>query len=88
MTAPLPSPLDNRAVARTLSEIADLLAETVSIRQHLTVLSGSEGIAEVSRLAEQALAVDPAHAEWQEISSRLGALREAMAAGASRETLD
>src|SRR5688500_17586883 len=63
MTAPLPSPLDNRAVARTLSEIADLLeikndnpfkirayrnaADIVANHPHALALVDADGLREI-----------------------------------------
>lgn len=79
---PNPSP-DARAQA-----IRDLLAEMISMRENLTTTGRSSSASAVGALMERALAIDPANSDWQQISMRLGALRDAIASGAPRETVN
>lgn len=75
------SRIDNQTAA-----IGDLLASAVVVAEKLTTSSSSSLAGEVGRLAEAALAIDPTKSEWQQISSKLSALRDTIESGASRET--
>ena len=76
MTAPLPSPLDNRAVARTLSEIADLLELKGDNPFKIRAYRNAADI--VSHAAEQVAELDEAALRaWNGIGKDLaGRIRE------------
>ncbi|MGH9217657.1 MAG: DNA polymerase/3'-5' exonuclease PolX, partial [Vicinamibacterales bacterium] len=76
MTAPLPSPLDNRAVARTLSEIADLLELKGDNPFKIRAYRNAADI--VSHAAEQVAGLDEAALRaWNGIGKDLaGRIRE------------
>ena len=76
MTAPLPSPLDNRAVARTLSEIADLLELKGDNPFKIRAYRNAADI--VSHAAEQVSGLDEAALRaWNGIGKDLaGRIRE------------
>ena len=76
MTAPLPSPLDNRAVARTLSEIADLLELKGDNPFKIRAYRNAADI--VSHAAEQVSGLDEAGLRaWNGIGKDLaGRIRE------------
>jgi DNA polymerase (family 10) len=76
MTAPLPSPLDNRAVARTLSEIADLLE--LKGDNPFKIRAYRNAVDIVSHAAEQVAALDDATLRsWNGIGKDLaGRIRE------------
>ena len=72
MTAPLPSPLDNRAVARTLSEIADLLELKGDNPFKIRAYRNAADI--VSQAAEQVAGLDEAALRaWNGIGKDLAA---------------
>jgi DNA polymerase (family X) len=72
MTAPLPSPLDNRAVARTLSEIADLLELKGDNPFKIRAYRNAADI--VSQAAEQVSGLDEAGLRaWNGIGKDLAA---------------
>jgi hypothetical protein len=73
-------------IDREAAVIRDLLAGAVAVAEKLTTSSSPSLAAEVGRLAEEALAIDSTKSEWQQISSRLSALRDTIASGTSRET--
>jgi DNA polymerase (family X) len=76
MTAPLPSPLDNRAVARTLSEIADLLE--LKGDNPFKIRAYRNAVDIVSHAAEQVSGLDEAALRsWNGIGKDLaGRIRE------------
>jgi DNA polymerase (family 10) len=76
MTAPLPSPLDNRAVARTLSEIADLLE--LKGDNPFKIRAYRNAVDIVSHAAEQVAGLDEAALRsWNGIGKDLaGRIRE------------
>ena len=78
---PADSPRDARA-----QRVRDLLAALIAIRQDL-VASRPVPAARLATLAEQALAIDPAGAEWQGIAGGLTAVRDALAAGETGDAI-
>ena len=68
--------------------VRDLLTDMIAMREALTSTEAASSAKRVGSLMERALAVDPADPAWQQISIRIGALREAIASRAPRETID
>jgi hypothetical protein len=68
--------------------IRGLLADLMAMRETLASTDTASSAKAVGTLMERALAIDPADAAWQQIAIRLGALREAVASRAPRETID
>jgi hypothetical protein len=82
-TRQIPTVSDPKADA-----IRELLASIVANAEQLTTPGTTGALAAITRLTEQALAIDPVDAGWQSMSVRLIALRDAVVAGSDRETLE
>jgi hypothetical protein len=65
-----------------------LLADMIAMRETLTSTEAASSAKTVGALMERALAIDPADPTWHQISSRLAALRDAIASRAAREAID
>ena len=74
-------PRDPRA-----QSVRELLAGLMAIREDLAARRAVPA-SRLTTLAEQALAIDPAAAEWQGIAGGLAAVRDALAAGATGDAV-